>query len=274
MASHRRATRGAAVFSASEPRRRRAHPSSSDPFVRAGSDAGSDFEDHNYSDEEEGSSCAIMNRCSPKNVYTVVCKFSEFKKQCVRDIGFGGLLDLPLISKVNLKLSAWLLSKLDAEESSIVVSESRRLYVHEKDVGIVFGIPCGDLDVGAAEISREQIDIIRGDCGLNCSRSFKGLEQLLAKHLDDRSLRQEVNRFKTAFVIFVMGHLLAPSVKHDHGNIDYWGALKDPEMIHRFNWCRYVHYNVLQSAVRARDEIVRKGRVTALTGCHFFLQVL
>jgi hypothetical protein len=96
----------------------------------------------------------------------------------------------------------------------------------------------------------------------------------LAKHLDDRSLRQEVNRFKTAFVIFVMGHLFAPSVKHDHGNIDYWGALKDPEMIDRFNWCRYVHYHVLQAAVKARDEIVRKGRVTALTGCHFFLQVI
>jgi hypothetical protein len=70
-----------------------------------------------------------------------------------------------------------------------------------------------------------------------------------------------------------MGHLLAPSVKHDHGNIDYWGALKDPEIIDRFNWCRYVHCNVLEAAQKVRDELIRKGRVTGIPSCHLFLQV-
>jgi hypothetical protein len=198
--------------------------------MEAGPESSTGFHDaHSSEDEGEhegGSSCNIMNRCSPKSVYLVVSKFSEFKKQCVREIGFGGILHVPCITKVNLKLPAWLLSKLDAEESSLVFSDSRRLYVHEMDVGKVFGIPCGDLDVGCTEVSAEQSEFIREDCGLTSLRSFKSLEHVLARHIDDKSLRQEVHRFKVAFVIFVMGHLLAPSVKHDHDNIDFWGASK------------------------------------------------
>ncbi|CAO2043770.1 unnamed protein product [Urochloa humidicola] len=205
----------------------------------------------------------------------MVSKLSEFKKQLVRDIGFAGILDIPCITKVNLKLSAWLLSKLDTEDSELVLSESRRIYVHEKDVGIVFGIPCGDIDVASIDITPDQIDSITALCGINGkdARSFRGLEYVLEKHLDDRSTRLELDSFKIAFVIFVMGHLLAPSAKHDCGNLDFWGALKDTELLERMNWCRYVYSHVLEGAQKAREEMLRKNRVTNLTGCHLFLQV-
>ena len=160
-------------------------------------------------------------------------KFSEFKKEMVRQIGLSGLLEVPCISKVNLKLSAWLLSRLDTDESCLIFSESRRIYVHEKDIGIVFGIPCGDIDVSSAEISPEQLDGIRNTCGLcgKDSLSFKSLEYVLLKHVDDKSSRLQLDRFKISFVVFVMEHLLAPLAKHNHGNCDIWGALKDTELI-------------------------------------------
>jgi hypothetical protein len=142
------------------------------------------------------------------------------------------------------------MSKLDTEESCIVMSESKRIYIHEKDVSIVFGIPCGDIDIASAETSPEQLDLIKTNCGLTDPRSFKVLESVLQKHLDDKSSRQQVDRFKIAFVIYVMGHLFVPSVKHDHGNTDFWGALKDPDLIDRFNWCRYVYTYVLEGAKR------------------------
>ncbi|RLM64484.1 hypothetical protein C2845_PM16G06130 [Panicum miliaceum] len=133
------------------------------------------------SDDEASGGSSITNRCSPKAVYMVVCKFSEYKKQLVRDIGFRGILDMPGINK---------------------------------------------------------------------------------------------DRFKVAFVIFVMGHLLAPSAKDDHGNLDFWGALKNPDLTEGFNWCRYVFCHVLESARRFRDAIFRKGSVTCFTGCHLFLQIV
>jgi hypothetical protein len=249
---------------------RPARPASSAPALRR-----TGGESPVSSDDEGGGCNSIGSRCSPKAVYSVVSKFSEYKKQVVRDIGFGGILDLPCITKVNLRLSSWLLSKLDTNESALVLPGSKRIWFHERDIGIVFGIPDGDMDVGSVDISPEQINLIRQSCGLDTrdARSVKGLEIVLEQHLDDRSSSLEVNRFKVAFVIFVMSHLLAPSAKHDQCNLDFFGAIKNTEKIDKFNWCRYVYTYVLDAARKVQDEIFRKGHVTCLTGCHLFLQV-
>ncbi|CAL4909441.1 unnamed protein product [Urochloa decumbens] len=204
------------------------HPSSSAPGLRASRSHSSHTGSPPCSDDES-SSTSITNRCSPKAVHVMVSKLSEFKKQLVRDMGFGGILEIPYISKVNLRLSAWLLTKLDTEDSELVFSESRRIYIHEKDVGIVFGIPCGEIDVASMDITPEQIESIKFACGIHSkdSRSFRGVENILEKHLDDR-----------------------------------------------MNWCRYVYGHVLDGAQKAREELIRKSRVTNLFGCHLFLQVL
>jgi len=63
-------------------------------------------------------------------------------------------------------------------------------------------------------------------------------------------------------------------VKHDQVHLDFWGALKNPGSLDRFNWCRYVYGHVLEAAQKVRSEIISKGRATSLTGCHYFLQIL
>ncbi|CAN6211485.1 unnamed protein product [Urochloa humidicola] len=252
-------------------RDRPSHPATSAPSFRRSGRAALSASSPASSDDEGGGIGNITNRCSPKAVYMVVSKFNEFKKQRVRDMGFGGILDLPCITKLNLKLSVWLLSKLDTDESALVLSDTKRIWIHERDVGIVFGIPAGDLDVASVDITPSQIEIIRQLCGI-CSKdssSIKGVEYVLEQHLDENSSTYELHRFMVAFVIFVMGHMLAPNAKHGYSQTDFWGALNNPEQIYRFNWCRYVYSYVLDSARRVRDEIVRKGNVSYLTNiCH------
>jgi len=191
-------------------------------------------------------------------------------------MGFGGILEIPCISKLNLKLSAWLLSKLDSEESCLVFGLGRRIYVHEDDVGIVLGIPNGDIDVSTTSVTEEQLELLRSSIGLASTdpRSIKGIEYVLEKHIDDQSSSQQIDGFKVAFVVFIIGHLLAPCVKHDQVHLDFWGALKNPAVLERYNWCRYVYGHVLEAAQKVRSEIINKGRATSLSGCHYFLQIL
>jgi len=172
---------------------------------------------------------------------------------------------------------------LDSEESCLVFGPSRRIYVHEDDVGIVLGIPNGDIDVSTTSVSDEQLELLRSSIGLASSdpRSIKGIEYVLEKHLDDKSSTQEIDGFKVAFVVFVIafvvfviGHLLAPCVKHDQVHLDFWGALKNPAFLERYNWCRYVYGHVLEAAQKVRSEIINKSRVTSLSGCQYFLQVI
>ncbi|KAG2641926.1 hypothetical protein PVAP13_2KG217100 [Panicum virgatum] len=175
-------------------------------------------------DDEASSSLSITNRCSPKSVFLMVSKLSEFKKQLIRDIGFGGILEIPCISKLNLKLSSWLLSKLDTEESCLVFGPSRQIYVHEDDVGIVLGIPNGEIDITTTSVTDDQLDLLRSSIGLVGPdvRSIKGIDYVLEKHLDHQSSSQELDSFKVAFVVFIVAHLLAPCVKHDQVHMDIW----------------------------------------------------
>ena len=255
--------------------RRRGGPSCSAPSGRYGGSGSVTPSSANSSDDEAASASNITNRCSPKSVFSLVSSLSEFKKQIVRDMGFGGILDIPAISKLNLKLSAWLLSKLDSEESCLIFGPSRRIYVHEDDVVIVLGIPNGEIDVSTTSVTDEQLELLRSSIGLVGSdpRSIKGIEYILEKHLDDKSSSQEVDSFKVGFVVFLVAHLLAPCVKHDQVQLDFWGALKNPAWLERYNWCRYVYGHVLEAAQKVRAETIAKGRATALLGCHYLLQV-
>jgi hypothetical protein len=67
---------------------------------------------------------------------------------------------------------------------------------------------------------------------------LKVSESVIARPLDEHtSSNLEKDCFKIAFVIFLMGHLLAPSTKHDNRSIDFWGALANTDNIQDFNWC-------------------------------------
>lgn len=73
--------------------------------------------------------------------------FSEFKCWLVEEIGFGGMLELPMIQRLNLRLSSWCMSKLDVRRRAIVISSTKILKFSAADVAMVFGIPSGNRDV-------------------------------------------------------------------------------------------------------------------------------
>lgn len=75
-------------------------------------------------------------------------------------------------------------------------------------------------------------------------------------------------------MIFVMGHVLALTTKHDYVSIDFWGALGNTEMIEQFNWCEYVIQCLLVGVRRLKNDILSGNPATNLVRCHFFLRVI
>ncbi|EMS51535.1 hypothetical protein TRIUR3_15206 [Triticum urartu] len=65
------------------------------------------------------------------------------------------------------------------------------------------------------------------------------------------------------FVIYSMGHILAPSTKHDVFVIDYWAAIANTDKIVDFNF----------SCWKVKQDIQNNRPVTHLTGCHLFFQI-
>jgi hypothetical protein len=196
----------------------------------------------------------------------------------VEEIGFSQLLKLPLLSKLNLRFSKWIMSKIDVTTRSIVIDNKRKIRFWAADVYKVLGIPCGSRDIRApdAKCSDTTIQMIRALLGMpeKGNHILKFAETVINRDIcENTSSTLEKDSFKMAFVIFIMGHLLAPGTKHEYTTIDYWGALANTQQIQDFNWCEYVLLELFAGVQKLKADIQDNSAVTHLQGCHLWAQV-
>uniref|UniRef100_M8C5P2 Uncharacterized protein n=1 Tax=Aegilops tauschii TaxID=37682 RepID=M8C5P2_AEGTA len=114
------------------------------------------------------------------------------------------MLELKSWQKINLKYSAYLMDRVDLDSCSLNLESQGVLDLVDKDLNYVFGIPCGNLTI------------------------------------EEESTETEKDCFKIAFVIFIIGHVLAPTAKHDYISVDFWAALNNVSKIKDWNWGAYV----------------------------------
>uniref|UniRef100_A0A8R7QZ19 Uncharacterized protein n=1 Tax=Triticum urartu TaxID=4572 RepID=A0A8R7QZ19_TRIUA len=233
---------------------------------------------------DDSSSCARSgdppaptSRISLKHAISVIKTFSDYKKWLVEEIGFGGMLKLPDIQKLNLRCSAWIMSRVSVSRREFRLSESKVLKFYAEDVFKVFSIPCGNRSVKGrdANINPEAIHFIKSTLEMNKTgvHSLRAAEQFLMRDINENSSKLEKDCFQISFVIFVMGHVLAPTTKHNYSTIDFWGAIANTKMIQQFNWCEYVLQYLLDAVRKLKRDMLINNHSTNLTRCHFFFQV-
>lgn len=203
--------------------------------------------------------------------------FDEYKRWLIKEIGFGGLLDMPMLQKLNLRFSSWIMSKVDVKSREIRINAHKVLKFWAEDLHKVFGLPCGHREVMGRDgtITQASIEFIQASLGMDKSglHSLRAAEEFLKRDINEDSSKLEKECFQIAFVIFVMGHLLAPTTKHDYCQIDFWGALANTENIAQFNWCEYVLQVLLEAVTKLKKDVMNKNSTINLFGCHIFFQI-
>uniref|UniRef100_A0ACD5UEM7 Uncharacterized protein n=2 Tax=Avena sativa TaxID=4498 RepID=A0ACD5UEM7_AVESA len=219
----------------------------------------------------------FTSRISMKHVVDTVAGFTEFKRWLINEIGFGGMLNLPMLQKLNLKFSAWIMGRVDVTARAICISETNTLRFWAEDIHKVFGIPCGNRDVRGRDgnITQQLVDFLKMSLGMDRAgaHSLRAAEEFLRRDITEDSSKVEKDCFQIAFVIFVMGHLLAPSTKYDYCQIDFWGAVVNTEHIAQFNWCEYVLKVLLDAITKLQKDTMNKNATMNMFGCHIFLPV-
>jgi hypothetical protein len=220
----------------------------------------------------------FTSRISVKHVVEAIEGFTEYKRWLVQEIGFGSILKLPMIQKISLKFSSWIMSKVTVHRRQICINDKKILRFWAEDMHKVFGIPFGNRDVKGRDgsITGESIDFIKSMLGMNLagSHSLRAAEQFLRKDIKEESSKLEKDCFQIAFVIFVMGHLLAPSTKYDYCAIDFWGAVANTENIAQFNWCEYAMQALLDGVSKFQRDMHTDSSTINMFGCHLFFQVI
>ncbi|KAL6610748.1 hypothetical protein ACP70R_040717 [Stipagrostis hirtigluma subsp. patula] len=239
-----------------------------------------DDEEEDESSQPDGKSDAsgAATRSSVRCVASAVSKFDQQKRDLVRSIGFSGLLDLPQINKVNRSFTVWLLSRLDPETRTIVVNGEPVIDMVDLDVRDVLGIPCASRPVQPLPHddakSRKQFMLNCLGAEVDETNSLVAAGRIVKQDYNGGMTKSQMDNFKVAFVIFVVGHLLAPTNRNNVGNSSFWGALLKPDEIGEYNWSEFLLVNLMQAARNVQNDIKIKKRVTTVTGCAIFLQIL
>lgn len=124
-------------------------------------------------------------------VGSVISKFSEFKRQLVREIGFDGILELKSWQKINLKYNAYLMDRVDVDSSIINLEGQGVLELCDKNMNYVFGLPCGDSTIQAegVELSAACIEYTRVAASFSDrgTHSLKAAEAYLSRCIIESS---------------------------------------------------------------------------------------
>ncbi|KAM0905829.1 hypothetical protein ACQ4PT_017126 [Festuca glaucescens] len=154
------------------------------------------------------------SRSSARQAASVMENFCDRKKKAVREIGFGGLLHLPQINKVNLKFTLWVLSKFDVQTRSMHVGRDGRVFLCPEHIEMVLGVPSSGRPVCGLEPDnvQERTDFVRLAMGASqhCNNPLKAAQSVVTRVWKDDVPSDMVDEFKVAFVVWINGRFLAP----------------------------------------------------------------
>uniref|UniRef100_N1QZK1 Aminotransferase-like plant mobile domain-containing protein n=1 Tax=Aegilops tauschii TaxID=37682 RepID=N1QZK1_AEGTA len=206
--------------------------------------------------------------------------FCDGKRKAVTEIGFGGVLHMPMNGNANLRHAVSLLSRVDLNSGTLPVGKDVRVQMSPEHIERLIGTPsrgrrvCG-LDPDTPE---ERTDFVRLAMGSQrfYNDGLKAAELVVRREWDGSVTAERVEEFKVAFVVWIVGRFLAPSTKHDdHGCSDFWGSLYNANEIREYNWSAYFLAHIMGAAARVQSDIKNKRATTAMliSGCPLLLQV-
>ena len=210
----------------------------------------------------------------------MVSKFGAQKRALVSQIGFGGMLKVPPIGKLENKFSLSLLEKIDIKRRPIKLNDTTFIELCAPDVHTFLFIPNGPKKLLGLEDRSpdEKMDFIRLGIGslshdIDEKNSLKAAEEIVTAEYPDGMSDTQADQFKVSFVCFCMGNFLVAKYGSNHGIKDYWGSLLDPSAIASYDFCQAVIYEIIDAArhVQKEKKVIRV--VKNVSGCHFFLQV-
>lgn len=199
------------------------------------------------------------------------------KKELVRAVGFHGLLNFPALKQINVRFSAWLMSRVDEVQQSLHIADGTRIHFSKDDIALVFGIPSTGRSILPKTAKHYSGDVTTqlaaGHINVKQFRSIKAAQAIVARdHVGPMSFTQQ-EEFKAAFVVFVMSTLFAPCGKHDQVSDDYLHVTMYPGQINSYDWAEYVMRRLLEAVSKLKADLATHVKTPYVYGCSLFLQV-
>ncbi|KAK9740534.1 hypothetical protein RND81_03G042500 [Saponaria officinalis] len=211
----------------------------------------------------------FSTKCMPGKLVEMIKRLNEEQKQAVRDIGFGGLLELKVtyIPKGIMKL---ILSAFNYN-SNMFDARKMEFLVTKDDVHDIFLLPRVGDPVKLAQMGNTNA-VIDNKLKNEWRRKF-GLQNnsdpIMVKLVHEKLMKcnEAGEEFKRMFVMYSMSIFLAPTSNRTL-DLKLVKAVQNVTRIRNFDWCSYV-FNELVNSIR----LCKQGGKTFVCGCILVLML-
>ena len=200
------------------------------------------------------------NRASPARLVKLDVYMSEPQRKMIRDINFGGLLNIPC-STIPAEFANWLFVEcFDPEASELVFPGRGRIPVTPDSVARIFNLPnkggkvMYELDVDAINSIQSKYDTIQG--------SAPKIEQIMEMLKNSKTADEDYLR---GWLMIAISTFLCPPTSLAISPRCY-PALVDLSAVKKLNWCEFV-------VNQLKDAAIKINKKNSVRGCILLLVV-
>ena len=203
------------------------------------------------------------SRCGLLPFKRFIESLSEGKREVVKELGMGGLLELKIQHHRNMQIEE-LMRHFDLTTRKLVV-HGRELHITEEDVQRILGLSCGSMGEG------EHYDLMRELKEKSQLKKVKRRELIVGM-----SEIQDKEEWEVKFIMLAIHCVLRPISSLNCSSatlefLDHIGGLGE------VNWCRYVLDGLVAGVMDFHNQLknVVDGKTNSLClkGCTLLLEV-
>uniref|UniRef100_A0A803MW11 Uncharacterized protein n=1 Tax=Chenopodium quinoa TaxID=63459 RepID=A0A803MW11_CHEQI len=197
----------------------------------------------------------LIQRIPPKAFINMLKKgMSDNHKEAIRNIGFGGFLDLDIGWTSRGLFCAELVKIFDVAKKSLVFPSKEKIKFRPKDVHLVYGVPArgANIDVSKAADAENQafFQKWRAQFGLT---SGSPSNASLVKRIQDQTREAEVSDdFLLNFVVAAVNCCIR-STNNQSVYFKFLHCCKDISKINSYDWSSFTHQQLLVSVKEWKD---------------------
>lgn len=178
-------------------------------------------------------------------------------------MGFGHLLRIRIIN-IDPSFAVWVTSRFDAKSRTLRVRDNVTVSIDDEMVGWVLGIPTSSCLFLPEESSIKQFKAWKMKYKNNTMYGViteSVVYQMVLSENENRS------RFQRHFLLYTLGNLLCPTLKHGWISPKHVYLLGNASKAYKYNWGKYVLDWLVK--YRVKFDTAREG----LAGCTLLLLV-
>ncbi|KAG2580081.1 hypothetical protein PVAP13_6NG254774 [Panicum virgatum] len=220
----------------------------------------------------------IISYCKPSLVHDTLSSLSDAAKEIVKEVGMGGMLEVPKIMLIDRQFSFWLLTRVSPATLSLQLGNGVPISLDAESVELVLGVRSYGNEVPRAtkKIDRNlEIQLARVLQLPEGTRHITtaDLSLILERDMPLNPTEADKDMFRAAVALFCFTHLLSP---HDRGAIiprEIMYCALYPQTLRFYNWAQFILEVIRDSAEKLHEDLHSEHKTLLLGGCLLYLQV-